>query len=204
MIIRVRAKTRGDGHRQLSVSDDGLTVECDCGGFTSGRFCSHIDAVLLAGEREMVLEEDQGLADQAMALTQERIIVPENWKASWRGNMPWRGLSRSGARRQRARESGKPLVCFTGGKNRAGWTSDAQASGWDTIDSPSRFIDVLVAADPTSSSRKLAAARQNGTAIVTYEEWAVLITDGVLPSGGDRLESGNGAISDDGDILWLA
>jgi hypothetical protein len=198
MIIRVRAKTREDGHRQLNVSEDGLTVVCDCGGFASGLFCSHIDAVLLAGEREMVLEEDHGLADQAMVLTQERIVVPENWKASWRENMPWRGLSRSGARRQRACESGKPLVCFTGGKNRAGWTSDAQASGWDTIDSPSRFIDVLVAADPTAKSRKLVAARLNGTAIVTYEEWAVLITDGVLPSVSNRMESGGGALSADG------
>ena len=182
MIIRVRAKTRGDGHRQLSVSDDGLTVVCDCGGFTSGQFCSHIDAVLLAGERDMVLEDDHGFADQAMALTKELIVVPENWKASWRSNMPWRGLSQKGARRQRVRGSGKPLVCFTGGKNRADWTHAARVNGWETIDSPSRFTDVLVAADPVGASRKLIAARQNGTAIVTYEQWQVLTLDGVLPA----------------------
>ena len=181
MIIRVRAKTYGEGHRELRVSDDGLTIVCDCGGFLSG-FCSHIDAVLLAGEREMVLEDDHAVADQAMALVSGRLAAPDDWKASWRGNMRWRGLSRSGALRQRVRHSGKPLVCFTGGKDRAGWTSEAQASGWDTIDNPSRFVDVLVAADATGGSRKLAAARQNGTAIVSYEEWRVLMTDGVLPS----------------------
>jgi hypothetical protein len=181
IIIRVRAKTYGDGHRELRVSNDGLTVDCNCGGFLSG-FCSHIDAVLLAGEREMVFEDDNAFADQATALVSGKLEAPDDWKASWRGNMRWRGLSRSGARRQRVRQSGKPLVCFTGGKDRAGWTSEAQARGWDTIDTPSRFIDVLVAGDPTANSRKLSAARQNGTAIVTYDEWCVLMTDGVLPS----------------------
>ena len=181
MIIRVRAKTRGGEHRRLSVSDDGSKVECDCGGFQSGLFCSHIDAVLLAGEREMVLEDDHGIASQAMALVQGRVVAPDNWKASWRGNMLWRGLSRSGGRRQRQRENGKPLVCFTGGKNRADWLSKARTSGWETIDSPSPFTDVLVAADPTSDSRKLRSARQNATPIVTYEEWGDLMTDGVFP-----------------------
>jgi hypothetical protein len=179
MIIRVRAKTHGGELRQLNISDDGVTVVCDCFGFTDG-FCSHIDAVLLAGEREMVVEDDHELADQAMMILIGRIVAPDGWKASWRSNLRWRGLSKSGARRQRSRDNGK---CFTGGKNRTEWMTSAQQGGWETIDSPSRFTDVLVAADPTGVSRKLVYARQHGTPIVSYDEWRVLMTDGVLPSG---------------------
>lgn len=184
MIIRVRAKTEGGEHRQIMVDDEGLTVKCDCGGFQNG-FCAHIDAVLVAGERGMVVDEDYAIADTAMILMAKVIVTPDNWKASWRNNRSWRGLARTGARRAKIRAAGKPIVCFTGGKNagrnRDAWMADAQSNGWETINSASRSTDVLVADDVYGSSGKLKAARQHGTMVVTYEDWHELMTDGVLP-----------------------
>jgi ABC-type sugar transport system substrate-binding protein len=57
----------------------------------------------------------------------------------------------------------------------------AEASGWEAIDSPAADIVVLVAADPTGGTRKLIAARRNGTPIVTYDEWTAVMFDGVFP-----------------------
>jgi NAD-dependent DNA ligase len=81
------------------------------------------------------------------------------------------------------RRSGRPLVCFTGtlrGKTRKQWLDEAVANGWDTTDEPSRFTDVLVAADPEGKSAKLKAARTFSTAIVSAEEWQEVMFDGVL------------------------
>lgn len=184
MIIRVHAKTKGDEYRQLTIAPDGTAVRCDCRGFQNG-FCAHIDAVLVAGERAMVADEDHAIADAAMILVTKVIVTPENWKASWRDNRSWRGLTRTGARRAKIRAAGKPIVCFTGGKNagqnRAAWMANAHANGWETINSASRSTDVLVADDVCGSSGKLKAARQNGTMVVSYDDWRDLMMDGVLP-----------------------
>ncbi len=59
--------------------------------------------------------------------------------------------------------------------------AEARANGWDTINSPSQYTDVLVAADPDAKSAKLLAARGFGTPIVSSEDWTLLMQDGVLP-----------------------
>jgi len=133
----------------------------------------------------MVVDEDYAIADAAMILMANVIVTPDNWKAAWRSDLSWRGLARTGARRAKVRAVGKPVVCFTGGKNagrnRAAWMADAQSNGWEIINNASRSTDVLVADDVNGSSGKLKAARQNGTLVVTYRDWHELMTDGVLP-----------------------
>lgn len=184
LCIRVSAKTSADDFRTVSVALDGSAISCDCEGF-SGGFCSNIDAVLVAGERAMVHVEDLDFADQAMALVAGRIAIPETWRGSWRRELKWRGLSREGSRsRQYERADGRPRVCFTGAMvgTREEMKAQARENGWETVGAVSKLTDVLVAADPTANSSKLVKARANGTAIVTPEEWKLLMTDGVLPS----------------------
>ena len=183
LVIRVHSQTEIDLFYSITVSDDGSKILCECG--SQSGMCSHIDAVLIANERAMVHLADHAIADAARELTLGKIRVPANWRGAWRRKLIWRGLSGASKRQRNPRESGKPLVCFTGKlppKERADWISDAVANGWDTTDSPSRFTDVLVAADPTGNSAKLKAARQHRTPIVTTEEWSAVMVDGVLPS----------------------
>jgi len=179
--IRVAAKTAVGEYRAITVADDGSDFDCDCNGFGM-RFCAHIDAVLVAQERAMVHLDDWSSADRAVELVGSRIVIPEEWKGAWRKNLRWRGLSSRGASSRRIRDNSKPLVCFTGtlDRSRSALITEAKSMGWETINSPSPYTDVLVAADPLGTSAKLKAARQNGTAIVTCEEWSILMADGVL------------------------
>jgi len=178
--IRVHSKSALGMYHTISVSSDGLSVACSCP--ATDPFCSHIDAVLIANERAMVHSADVEAADAARAATVGKIAVPEGWKATWRRELGWRGLQRR-APNYNPRQSGKPLVCFTGtlpGKTRKQWIAEAKENGWETTDEPSRFTDVLVAADPEGSSAKLRAARSCSTAIVSAEEWQIVMVDGVL------------------------
>ena len=179
--VRVAAKTLDGDFRNLSISENGDAVECDCAGF-DGDICSHIDAVLVANERAMVPEEDWEKADRAVALTLGKIKIPSHWQGAWRKNLRWRGLASKGSTR-RVRDASKPMVCFTGtlDRPRADLIREAHESGWETIDSPSPHIDVLVAANPSGNSAKLAAARKHGIPIITCDEWATLMSDGALP-----------------------
>ena len=150
--------------------------------------CSHIDATLVAGERGMVHIDDKTLADALAEYMISIPALPATWKANWRKNLLWRGLSRIGPRPgtyhpPKDRSTGRPVVCFTGklDRPRAVILAEAEDNGWETIDTPSKITDVLVAANPMGSSAKLAAARTNGTPIVTPEEWAALMADGEIP-----------------------
>ncbi|MEZ5688710.1 MAG: BRCT domain-containing protein [Caenibius sp.] len=172
--IRVRAKSNPEEWRTITVSDDGTNVECDCAGF-DGAICSHIDAVLIAGERAMVWPGDEAMADRAAPLVCKWFQLPDYWRGSWRREFDWRGISRE-QRRKRVykRKSNKPLVCFTGkftDYDRDEMKADARTHGWDVVDSPSAHLDVLVAADPMGPSAKLKKARANAIPIITVEEW---------------------------------
>lgn len=180
MQFRVVSQSIPDYYHVVSVSDDGSNVSCSCPAL--GGFCSHIDAVLVANERAMVHNDDWEIADKARKLTLGKITAPAHWKGAWRGEFGWRGLKRQAAN-YNPRRSGRPLVCFTGtlpGKTRKQWLEEAVANGWDTTDEPSRFTDVLVAADPEGKSAKLKAARTFSTAIVNGAEWQAVMLDGVL------------------------
>nr|DAI68353.1 MAG TPA: DNA ligase-like protein [Caudoviricetes sp.] len=178
--IRVKAKTEAGGWRTVRIADL-VDVSCDCGGFKSG-ICSHIDAVLIAREQAMVHPDDIEVAQHQAELLEGLIDVPKTWRGTWRRELAWRGISRTGlARRRYVRQSDKPLVAFTGCRNRAAMLAQAQANGWDVTDDPSKYLDVLVAANPTGGSRKLKVARDAAIPIVSPEEWEILMTDGVLP-----------------------
>lgn len=179
--FRVFSRTHESGFRTVHVRPEG--VECDCPGFAIAGLCRHIDAVLLEGERAMVPVEDRALADGAAKLVAHLIVVPPEWKATWRRDYAWRGLTRTRPP-VNPRTEGKPLVCFTGkfpGKDRKGWLAEAEQHGWATTDEPSRFTDVLVVGQLPKDSRKVMAARKHGTVIVMAEEWAEIMLDGVLP-----------------------
>lgn len=181
--IRVRAKTGSETYRLLTLSPDCSAVECDCGGF-DGTICSHIDACLIAGERYMVHFEDHAQADAVMNLVAPWIRIPDHWAGSWRRNLSWRGLSAPRPRRGAPRDDSRPRVTFTGsfpGKSRSAMTLEAESHGWLVLGAPSPHLDVLVTQDPTSDSRKLVAARKNGTPIVNSDEWAEVMVLGVLP-----------------------
>lgn len=184
--IRVRAKSSADDFREVSVADDGAWARCNCGGF-DGVICSHIDAVLIAGERAMVHANDLALADRAVALVGGKITPPETWRGTWRRELKWRGIYPTGAvRRTYVRKGDRPVVAFTGqmGRGRDAMEQAARDNGWDVVKSASGNLDVLVAADPLAMSDKLAKARANAIPIVSPDEWAILMLDGVLPRAG--------------------
>lgn len=201
---RVHAIKVGFPDRTITIADDGSEVSCDCDGFndtfrySAVKFCSHIDATLIANERAMVPPEDWETVERALRQIRIKLAPPSEWKASWRKNLKWRGLSRQGAV-VNPRDTSKPLVCFTGtlpGKTRKEWIEEARELGWETTNEPSRFTDVLVAGDPSAASAKLKVARKFSTAIVTSEEWLSLMNDGVLPLT-DRSDDGNEGDADE-------
>lgn len=187
---RVYASKEGFPCRTISVAEDGSEVSCDCDSFkntfrySTVKFCSHIDATLLANERAMVPKEDWATIDIALKVIAGRLQPPVDWKSSWRRNFRWRGLTRAVRRATNPRVSNKPMVCFTGtvpGKTRAELIAEAESVGWQTTNAPSQFTDVLVAINPLGLSAKLRVARNNSTAIVSPDEWADLMLDGALP-----------------------
>lgn len=179
--IRVKTRSEADEPRTVTVSKRGCHVHCSCPGFTdeeTGGFCSHIDAVLLNGERAMVYPDDHTNADLAAKAAFGMITTPPNWKGSWRRNLRWRGLTYCGLNAHRARDPGLPIVCFTGKlyAERKSLLAEARENGWETIDSPSAKTHVLVAEDPTAASAKLKKARAYGTPILSGGEWQSLLS----------------------------
>lgn len=175
--IRVSAKTE-PAWRTLMVPSRAGSITCDCGGF-DGHICSHIDAVLLCGESFMVHPEDRHLVQAAVEVARGRIDVPETWRGSWKRDHAWRGLDPA-PRSPIQRSGNRPLVCFTGTlpMSRAKMIAQAKAHGWDVVDSPSRFTDVLVTGSPNSRSAKMQAARDHGTPIISAQAW-----EGVMETG---------------------
>lgn len=178
--FHIRVASKSDPHTYRTLTIDGGAVRCDCDGF-DGAICSHLDAVILAGERFMVPVEDHPLAEEACRLIAGAVIIPESWKGSWRRNLQWRGLSSESPRR-RVGGAGKPVVCFTGAMSRPRkeLIAEAEAAGWETVDGPSPAITVLVAADARATTGKLSYARKNAIPIVALDEWPDLMLDGVI------------------------
>lgn len=172
--VRVQAKTDAEAFRTITVSNDGTEVSCDCDGF-NGEICAHIDAVLIAQETAMVHPDDLSAAIAAVRAINGRLSAPSYWMASWRKILWWRGLSRRTFRRKR--DQSKILVCFTGklSRPRLVMTEEAITYGFETIDSPSPKIDILVAEDVLGTSAKLRSARSLGIPILSSEGWDLLI-----------------------------
>ncbi|HZU65438.1 MAG TPA: hypothetical protein VFF98_17250 [Novosphingobium sp.] len=204
--VRVVAQRDPDHFHTITVDVETAWVSCSCGvnyppvfRVFDGKLllcdrlmCSHIDAVLVAGERAMVHPEDLEAANVASALVEGKIVMPGGWRGSWRRNMRWRGLSKGGLARpgpagaktdRRVKKGAGPMVCFTGASSvpRSELIEQAVQAGWEAIDRPSKHIDVLVTADPLLITKKVQVARESGVPIVSYDEWASVMEDGLLP-----------------------
>lgn len=178
-----RAKTQGQ-IRTITVFPAQCTAICDCDGF-DGEICSHIDATLIAGERFMVPEEDRGIADQAMQVVSGYLSVPHYWRASWRRNRVWRGLSKPRRSSEDMRKQfgddyySRPKMCFTGSgpRRRNDLAAEAREQGWQVVNKPQKGIQLVVAEDPSGNSQKLKLAKQNAIPILSYEEWEDITVD---------------------------
>jgi NAD-dependent DNA ligase len=160
-------------------------VRCECPGFETIEFCSHVDATLNSGERAMVPEEDRAVANEIMERMPGPIAAPSDWKANWRRNMIWRGFgSRASVRRRPFSASEKPVVCFTGKfpKPRSELMRLAIEAGWATVDRPHADIDILVVENAARETNKLQFAREVGVPVLTYEEWVMVSPDGEIGS----------------------
>ena len=120
---------------------DGNEVRCDCGGYAL-RWCSHIEATLVHGERAMVRPEHRERVEIIRnAAAELRFAAPPEWKSAWRKLLKWRGL---GSGRvfvpSTVGQSGRPVVCFTGAmpRPRKELAAEAEAAGWEVIDRPHR------------------------------------------------------------------
>lgn len=192
--VRVKAKTEPDTWRTLTYISRTDCLSCSCGaelwlGAKYGNtFCSHIDAVCRHGETAMVHPDDVQDARALAELIGPRIDVPPDWRASWQNNRSWRNVelerpSSGGAQFHRDRDPAKLVVAFTGKflKSRDEMRREAEEAGWETINTPSRTTDILVVGGSVRWTAKLVAARENGTEIITAEQWEIARVTGELP-----------------------
>lgn len=180
--IRVQAKTE-PAFRTISFDPETQEIECDCCP-PPWTFCSHVDAVLISGERHMLHPADHAAAD-FIASRLATITPPEGWRGSWRRNRRWRGLPTID--RKPPEKSNQhlsvgvsedeyskwPGVCFTGQfeSSRADLAEQAKKRGWRPTGSVTSETCVLVAVDPKGDSNKIRAAARAGVPIVTIDEW---------------------------------
>lgn len=183
--IRVEAKT-DMSYRMLTVDLRGPTWSCDCSTFEIDRFCSHVDAALVVGAREMVHASDHWAADRCTEALKNIITVPDTWKRSWQRRPQWRRPEYRPDAPTRAapikQDMTKPAVCFTGqfDQSRSQMADEAQANGWVVFSSAAAGVSVLVTSDLKSSSNKIKAARQKGIRIVDYSQWQTIMITGEI------------------------
>jgi NAD-dependent DNA ligase len=58
--------------------------------------------------------------------------------------------------------------------------AQAKDHGWDVVNSPSRFPDVLVSGNLKSKSAKIKAAEECGTKIISAEQWEEIMLTGEI------------------------
>lgn len=96
--LRVRFKNTACEYRIVLLDSESSNVRCNCNDF-DGVVFGHIDAVFISREDAMVAEDDSEYLPTARIAMQDKIAVPDTWRASWRRDFRWRGLSRAGERR---------------------------------------------------------------------------------------------------------
>ena len=169
--IRCLAKTEPGVYRHMLVNDKGVVL-CDCGG---SMFCSHIDAVIVAGEIAMVHPLDMDAARKAHELFADLHHAPPSWSASWRKNLRWRGFEVQDRSGWRQLDRTRPVVCFTGkatdGRERKYYKAEAEAAGWTVADKANIHTQLLVTDDVNSTSRKAKLARRDNVPMASYDDW---------------------------------
>lgn len=145
---------------------------CSC---TGTDWCSHIDATLVAGEREMVPFEEWDIADAAQHAMAGRIIPPRHWKAHWREDKIWRSLATPRKTpMELAIAAGKPTICFIGGGSlgtRSDYADEAADLGWAVIDTPSPLVTLVVADPRKINTRRGCLAVDMDLPLLSYEDW---------------------------------
>lgn len=172
-----------------SIKVEPGNVLCSCNGTN---WCSHIDATLLAGEREMVPFEDWDIADFAQRLASTWLQPPQDWKASWRDDKIWRGLAtRRLTKVEQAVQAGRPMICFIGSGSlgsRADYLEEARDLGWEPMTTIHPDVTLVVHGPRGLASRAGQKATELNLPCLSFDEWdehAYDITEQVL----DRIEA---------------
>lgn len=169
VIIRVRSMSEDRWH---SIEVEPSIATCSCMGLN---WCSHIDAVLMCGERYMVHPEDRKTTDKVAAIIRPKLIADPEWKAHWRSNRRWRGLP---VRRSRAEEllhQGMPVVSVEGTKTqRTQASAIAEEHGWAVTTSASKGCLVHISRNPDGDSTQTNHARRLGIMITSHEDWPTI------------------------------
>ncbi|MDH6235137.1 hypothetical protein M2281_005759 [Mesorhizobium soli] len=181
-IIKFRCVSQRFADVYYEISAGSKSCSCQCDGYFEG-WCSHIDATIVCGERAMVHPDDLDLAARASARLRGKLKAPDDWKASWRRNMRWRGLATRKFVPSTVGLSGRPVVCFTGAMDRPRkeFLAEAEKSGWEPVNRVHSKITVMVSSDPHSATAKMDFARWRGIPILSPEEWEEARDFGVLP-----------------------
>lgn len=162
----------------VDVSQDGRIV-CSCTG-EPGRFCSHIDATLVHGERAMVPREDRHIADRAQAQLRGMLKPHKNWKSHWLTKRKWRGLPpRLSHAAEVSAKDGMPLLSLEGrGKRRRNAEEMITRKGWMIAPRPVRgCVFHLIPDDAEAIGKAAEAAAARSIPIITYQEWLELAED---------------------------
>lgn len=170
-ILTYRCYSRSDIAEFHNIKVENSTVLCSCQGTD---WCSHIDATLIHGEREMVPFEEWDIVDQAQALIGNAIRAPKGWKAHWRHDKRWRGQPTRKSAVQKAISAQKPTICFIGRGpmgSRRDYIEDATHFGWQPVEHPTRLVTLVVTDHLTADTRKAQIAESLNLPRISFETW---------------------------------
>lgn len=171
-----------DPHK-ITFNADNHTVTCSCPYFAEEKFCSHIDATILAGERHMVPEDEWDVANEIMVEMYGKIKQPSNWAASWRFSYKWRGIDKL---KKAFFQDNRPTVCFTGknpkapDKSRNDYFKDAEDKGFRPIRKFCNSVQIVVAESPLLNTAKIRGAADLNLPVISYDDWEHLTSDGEI------------------------
>lgn len=198
--LTFRCLSRSERDIYHSITVENGQVMCSC---TGTDWCSHIDATLIEGEREMVPFEEWDTADQAQEIIRGRVHAPAHWKAHWREDRIWRGLAvPRKTLMERAINEGRPTICFIGQGSlgtRQDYIEEASDLGWQVVESPSSLVTLVVADPRRRNTRRAVLAIDMDLPIISFSDWeeaAYDFTETVLdaierlrPTSPDQLEA---------------
>lgn len=172
LALTFRCASRSDRRELHTITVEGNSALCSC---TGTEWCSHIEATLVDGERNMIPFEEWDTADQAQQLLAGSLIPPRSWKAHWREDRVWRGLAEPRkTNTQKAIQAGRPLICFIGeGQlgNRSDYIEEATGLGWTTVDNPSELVTLVVVSERASSTKRATLAKKLNLPMLLFHEW---------------------------------
>lgn len=182
--LTFRCQSRSDRQDFHTITVQGGKTLCSCLGTD---WCSHIDATLLAGERDMVPFEEWDTVDQAQRLMAGTLKRPAGWKAHWHADKVWRGLAQPRqSSLQVALQLGKPTLCFVGngllGKQ-SDYAEEAIDLGWQVLETPVPLTTLVVCDPARKTTKKAQLAKKLKLPVLDFYDWdrlAYEFTEAVL------------------------